>query len=52
VAETARVLMFRRHCPHRHGLPDSDKVGIWTGDPDADVIVRRERGVDYFDGES
>ncbi len=32
--------------------PDSDKVGIWTGDPEADVVVRRESKVDYFDGEA
>ncbi len=31
--------------------PDSDKVGIWTGDTETDVIVRRESKVDYFDGE-
>lgn len=32
--------------------PDSDKVGIWTGNPEADVIVRRESNVDYFAGEA
>jgi hypothetical protein len=32
--------------------PDSDKVGIWTGDSEADVLVRRESRVDYFDGEA
>ena len=31
--------------------PDSDKVGIWTGDPETDVVVRRSANVDYYDGE-
>jgi hypothetical protein len=32
--------------------PDSDKVGIWTGDPETDLLVRRESGVEYYDGET
>lgn len=49
---TARVLMFSTVVtPSATVYPDSDKVGIWTGDPEADVIVRRESKVDYFDGE-
>jgi len=31
--------------------PDSDKVGIWTGRREDDVIVRRSSGVEYYDGE-
>jgi uncharacterized cupin superfamily protein len=51
--ETARVLMFSTVVvPTATVYPDSDKVGIWTGDPDADVIVRRSSSVDYFDGEA
>lgn len=51
--ETARVLMFSTVVvPTATVYPDSDKVGIWTGDPETDVLVRRESGVDYFDGES
>jgi uncharacterized cupin superfamily protein len=51
--ETARVLMFSTVVvPTATVYPDSDKVGIWTGEPEADVIVRRESKVDYFDGES
>jgi len=51
--KTARVLMFSTVVvPTATVYPDSDKVGIWTGDPEADVIVRRESRVDYFDGES
>jgi uncharacterized cupin superfamily protein len=51
--ETARVLMFSTVVvPTATVYPDSDKVGIWTGDPEADVVVRRESKVDYFDGEA
>ena len=31
--------------------PDSDKIGIWTGNRDDDVIVVRSSGVDYWHGE-
>jgi uncharacterized cupin superfamily protein len=49
----ARVLMFSTVViPTATVYPDSDKVGIWTGDSETDVMVRRESGVDYFDGES
>lgn len=51
--ETVRVLMFSTVVvPTATVYPDSDKVGVWTGDPEADVIVRRENKVDYFDGET
>ena len=51
--ETVRVLMFSTIVtPTATVYPDSDKVGIWTGDPEADVMVRRENKVDYFDGET
>jgi len=50
---TARVLMFSTVVvPTATVYPDSDKVGIWTGDPGADVIVRRDSAVDYYDGEA
>lgn len=50
--ESVRVLMFSTVVvPSATVYPDSDKVGIWTGDPESDVIVRRESKVDYFDGE-
>jgi uncharacterized cupin superfamily protein len=49
----ARVLMFSTVVvPTATVYPDSDKVGIWTGDPETDVMVRRESGVQYFDGEA
>ena len=31
--------------------PDSDKIGVWTGNKDDDVIVERSSGVEYFHGE-
>jgi uncharacterized cupin superfamily protein len=51
--ETVRVLMFSTVViPTATVYPDSDKVGVWTGDPATDVIIRREHAVDYFDGEA
>jgi len=47
-----RVLMFSTVViPTASVYPDSDKVGIWTGDPETDMTVRRASKVDYFDGE-
>ena len=49
----ARVLMFSTVVvPTATVYPDSDKVGLWTGDPGADVVVRRDSNVDYYDGEA
>ena len=52
-AETVRVLMFStvRH-PAATVYPDSDKIGVWTGNKDDDLMVRRTSGVDYYDGEA
>jgi uncharacterized cupin superfamily protein len=51
--ETARVLMFSTVViPSATVYPDSDKVGIWTGDKETDVVVRRSSGVGYYDGET
>jgi uncharacterized cupin superfamily protein len=51
-AETVRVLMFSTIAlPGATVYPDSDKVGIWTGNKDDDVMVHRTSGVDYFHGE-
>ena len=47
-----RVLMFSTVIhPTATVYPDSDKVGIWTGNPEDDVMVRKNSGVDYYDGE-
>jgi uncharacterized cupin superfamily protein len=52
-AEAARVLMFSTVVtPTATVYPDSDKVGIWTGDKETDVLVRRSSRVGYYDGET
>ena len=49
----ARVLMFSSvRYPNVTTYPDSDKVGVWTGDRHQDLVVRRASGVDYYDGET
>jgi uncharacterized cupin superfamily protein len=50
--ETVRVLMFStvKH-PSASVYPDSDKIGIWTGNEADSMLVRRSSGVDYWDGE-
>jgi uncharacterized cupin superfamily protein len=51
--ETTRVLMFSTVVvPTATVYPDSDKVGIWTGDPEVDMTVRRSSKVEYYDGEA
>jgi uncharacterized cupin superfamily protein len=50
--ETARVLMFSNVVvPAATVYPDSDKVGIWTGDEATDLLARRDSAVGYFEGE-
>jgi uncharacterized cupin superfamily protein len=50
--EPARVVMWSTIVyPSATAYPDSDKVGIWTGDKADDLIVRRSSGVEYYDGE-
>jgi uncharacterized cupin superfamily protein len=50
--ETARFLMLStRRSPAVAVYPDSDKVGVFTDDPGARVMVRRSSSVDYWDGE-
>src|ERR1700743_3643325 len=52
-AEYARVLMFSTVVvPTASVYPDSDKVGIWVGDPEIDMTVRRSAKVSYYDGEA
>jgi uncharacterized cupin superfamily protein len=52
-AETVRVLMFSEiRVPAATVYPDSDKIGIWTGNEADDVMVRRSSGVPYYDGEA
>ena len=49
---TARVLMFSNTTAVAASVyPDSDKIAIWTGNDDDDLIVKRTSGVGYWDGE-
>ena len=50
---TVRVLLFSDVVlPTATVYPDSEKVGVWTGNREDDLVVRRESAVDYFDGET
>ena len=50
---TVRVLMWSAVVyPTATAYPDSDKVGVYTGDRSEDVIVERSSSVPYFQGES
>jgi uncharacterized cupin superfamily protein len=50
--EPARVLMFSTVIyPAATVYPDSDKIAVWTGNRDDDVVVRRSSGVGYYEGE-
>jgi uncharacterized cupin superfamily protein len=50
---SARVMMFSSaREPAVAVYPDSDKIGVWPGNPDDVVMLRRADGaVEYFDGE-
>jgi uncharacterized cupin superfamily protein len=50
----ARTLMFSSaRVPAVSVYPDSDKIGVWPGNADDKVMLRRADGaVDYWDGES
>lgn len=51
--ETVRVLMFSTRTETAVSVyPDSDKFGVWTGNKDDNVIVRRSSHVDYYEGET
>jgi hypothetical protein len=48
-----RVLMWSTiSFPAAAGYPDSDKIGIFTGDAAQEVMVRRSSNVGYYDGEA
>ncbi len=49
---TTRLLMFSNvESPAASVYPDSNKIGIHTGSDD-DILVRRDAGVGYYDGEA
>jgi uncharacterized cupin superfamily protein len=52
-AETARVLMFSSSRePAIAVYPDSNKIGVWPGNREDNVMLRREDGQrDYYDRE-
>ena len=51
--EPARFIFLSTHnLPAVAYYPDSDKVGVWTGDRDMHVMVRRGENLDYYDGET
>jgi uncharacterized cupin superfamily protein len=51
--EPVRILMWSSVIyPAATVYPDSDKIGVWTGNKQDDLMARRESGVDYFDRES
>jgi len=50
--ETVRVLMFSEVVhPTVTVYPDSDKLGVYSGNEDDDLLVKRSSAVDYFEGE-
>ena len=50
--ETVRVLMFSEVVhPTVTVYPDSDKLGIYPGNADDRLIVKRSSGVGYYEGE-
>jgi uncharacterized cupin superfamily protein len=51
--EPARIMMFSSaREPAVAVYPDSDKIGVWPGNPADHVMLRRADGsVDYWDGE-
>jgi uncharacterized cupin superfamily protein len=48
-----RILMWSTVVyPTGTAYPDSNKVGLWTGDKAEDLMAVRSSGVDYFHGET
>jgi uncharacterized cupin superfamily protein len=51
-SEPARVMMWSTMVyPSATAYPDSDKIAVWTGWREEDLMVERSSGVDYYDGE-
>lgn len=51
--EPAHVLMWSAVVhPTATVYPDSDKIAIWTGNQDDELIAPRAAGVEYFHGET
>jgi uncharacterized cupin superfamily protein len=51
--DVVRVLMYSTVSPTAVSVyPDSDKLGVWVGNPDDKLLFRRATAIDYYDGES
>ncbi|MBA3365737.1 MAG: cupin domain-containing protein [Actinobacteria bacterium] len=51
--DTVRVLMFSTVShPAVVVYPDSDKIGMWTGNEDDKLLALRKSAVDYWEGEA
>jgi uncharacterized cupin superfamily protein len=49
---TVRLIFLSTHnMPSLAVYPDSDKVGVWMGEPELHVMVRRGENRDYYEGE-
>jgi uncharacterized cupin superfamily protein len=49
---SARTLMFSSsRVPAVSVYPDSDKIGVWPGDEDNDLVFRRSSAVPWSEGE-
>jgi uncharacterized cupin superfamily protein len=49
----ARIVMWSTVVyPAATAYPDSDKVGVWTGEKAEDLMAPRSAGVDYWHGET
>jgi uncharacterized cupin superfamily protein len=52
-ASRLRVLMWSEVVtPTVTVYPDSDKIGVWTGEAADDMLVERSSAVDYYHGEA
>jgi len=45
------VLLSTKGHPNAAVYPDSDKIGLWTGNDADKLLVKRESNVDYWEGE-
>ena len=51
--DPVRVLMYSElRYPAATVYPDSDKIAVWTGNDDDNLMAQRSSGVDYYHGET
>lgn len=51
--QPVRVLMYSTvSSPAISVYPDSDKLAVWAGNPDDDLLLPRSSAVDYYHGEA